>query len=55
MEKINECTCVAIFNQLKGWKLTMKGMKSVAIKWFIPHSRNKWECRRCGKEHVKNW
>jgi hypothetical protein len=49
------CVCDTIFKQFKDWSLTMKGMKSVATKHFIPQAFNKWVCKKCEKVHTKDW
>lgn len=49
------CTCDNVFAQLKQWRLTMKGMKGVATKYFKPQAFNKWTCKKCDKVHTKDW
>jgi len=51
----DECSCDAIFERCRGYRVTMKGMKAVATKYFIPHAFNKWECIKCRKTHTKDW
>lgn len=49
------CSCDVKFMQIKDWRLTMKGMKGVATKYFTPQVFNKWTCKKCGKVHTKDW
>lgn len=52
---IDGCLCYRQFELCRSNKLTMKGMKAVASKYFEPQPFNKWACRTCGKIHIKNW